>query len=127
MKAIVKLIENEPFLIVENGIDLKSKLCEESLAWIKKYLTLSDSKGIVFDVALTELGFGYAVYSIYQVMNLYYLKFSKTDFFICNDSEHTNGLGITEKESKATKFTLKVARALREVLDKPTEVVKITY
>jgi hypothetical protein len=127
MKAIVKLINKEPFLIVENGNDSKAKLCEESLAWIKKYSTLLESKGVVFDVSLTGMGSGYTFYSIYQVMNFYYLKFSKTELFVCNDSESTNGLGVTEKENKATRFTFDVARALREVIQQSTEVVKITY
>jgi hypothetical protein len=127
MKAIVKLIENEPFLIVDTLLESNNKLCEESLAWIKKYSPLSSEKGFVCEVQIKEVNLNNTVYSIYQVLNLHYLKYPNTQLFICTDVNSLNGMGVTEKESKATKFTLKVARALKEVILQDVEVVKVTY
>ena len=127
MKAIVKLIDLKPFLIVDTLLEGDCKLCEESLAWISRNSPLSSNKGWVCDVQIKEVTNNYTVYSIYQVMNLHYLKYPNTDLFICSDPTSINGIGVTEKESKATKFTLKVARALKEVIVQDVEVVKITY
>ena len=127
MKAIVKLINKEPFLIVDDSLEGKKTVCEESLAWIKKYSPLSESKGVVFDVEIKEISLNCVVYSIYQILNLHYLKYPNAELFICSDPDSVNGLGVTEKMNKATKFTLKVARALKEVIYEELLIVKVTY
>ena len=127
MKAIIKLIENEPFLIVDDTLEGKKAVCEESLAWIKKYAPISNDKGWVCDVEIKEISLNNVVYSIYQILNLHYLKYPNAELFICSDSDSVNGLGVTEKENKATKFTLKVARALKEVIYEELLIVKVTY
>jgi hypothetical protein len=127
MKAIVKLIENEPFLIVDDTLNGNKVLCEESLAWIKMFNPLSKDRGWVCEVEMKGVGFNYSCYSIYQVLNLHYLKSPDKELFICCDSNSINGISVTDKRSKATKFTLKVARALKEVVHQEFVIVKMTY
>lgn len=127
MKAIIKLIENEPFLIVDDTIQGDKVLCEESLAWIKRYAPISNDKGYVCDVEIKEVCQHYSSYSIYQVLNLHYLKRPDAELFICSDPHSVNGLRVTDKRKEATKFRLKVARALKEVIYQEYVIVKMTY
>ena len=67
MKAIVKLINKEPFLIVDDTLEGRKTVCEESLSWIKKYSPLSENKGWVCDVEIKEISLNNVVYSIYLI------------------------------------------------------------